>query len=735
MKNPDYSSFISGIKKLFRENSSLQVIFNDIVRSVSDFIECDNVSFYIYDDRTLSLIHTATYEKTACSDPRGRIKIREDIARLSIKESGVIYENNAVPGGGIEESVLALPVVKGLEKIGVLVLTREGNRYFYESEVGVSKMIADNLAEMFDARFMLYSISHSKDSLPLIKEEEKFIRGKVIFGGYGYSGIYIFKRVRQFESFKKMKFDKNYTKDEFLIAVERTAHDLTELEKRIKSDFSEAGSQIFNSYLMILKDISFTGEMIKLLDKGENAPSAVIKVASGFISKLQSSGNEYISEKANDIEDIAIRILRNLVGENDAIPEIAGKIVIARELLLSDLIRLYSEKIGGLILLEGGVTSHLSILVRTLKIPAVIADNAKLLELPVNARILLDADTGIIFLNPGEDITERYTERSKLRTGSGLDFSNLKNVTETLDGVRIRLMINVNLLSDLKTVIRLPYDGIGLYRTEFPFLIRQSFPDEETQFGIYKKLVDSAEGREVIFRTLDIGGDKILPYYNLQKEKNPFLGMRSIRFSLRNEDLFKQQLRAILRAGAGADIKIMFPMISSIEEFNSARTILDDCLGSLKSDNIPYNANVKIGMMVEVPSVVEIINDLAKVSDFFSIGTNDLVQYMLAVDRSNEKTADNYITHHPAVLKAIYRVINACSRHGREISICGDMANNKKYIAFLLGSGIRCLSVDPSYFPVIQAQISKTDTAKAQDVARRILQQSTVRKIEEMMTE
>ncbi len=737
MKNADYKAFIGELRKLFKESSESQSIFDSTVRMVSELIECDAGSIYIYNEGTDSLVLSAEHDKAADPVHRYRSKIMEGLAGLSIRESRVIYEKNSgdSSGDGSVDSLVALPIVRGLEKIGVLVLARDRKIQFSDDEINLSKLITGQLADLIDSRFMLYMINRSKNVQPFKKEEESFFRGRIISEGYRYSGIYFFDQIKQFEIFKKMKIDKPCSKEMFLEAVETTSLELKELQNKIKNEFSEAGSMLFETHLMILKDGSFTGEMIKQIDKGESPSAAVIRVSSALVGKLRSSGNQYIAEKAKDIEDIAIRLLRNLIGEIDVLPAISGKIVIARELLLSSLIRLYSEKAGGLILLEGGVTSHLSILARSLKIPSVIVDNAKLMDLPANSKILLDAETGLIYINPGSLVTEKYAERNKVRIELDSRIQGLKKITETLDRVRIKLMVNINLISDLKTAEKIPYDGIGLYRTEFPFLIRRNFPDEEAQYRIYKNIVDGAHGKEVVFRTLDIGGDKILPYYNIQNEKNPFLGMRSIRFSLKNEDIFKQQLRAMLRAGAGARIKIMFPMVSSIEEFNASKRLLLECRGSLEKDNLPYAADFKTGMMVEVPSAVEIMNDLVKVSEFFSIGSNDLVQYMLAVDRTNEKTADLYITHHPAVLRAIYRVITSCVRHNREVAICGDMANNKKYVTFLVGCGIRNISVEPKSFPAVQEEISKIDTGKAETAVRRILRQSSFNRIGEILDE
>jgi phosphotransferase system enzyme I (PtsP) len=273
-------------------------------------------------------------------------------------------------------------------------------------------------------------------------------------------------------------------------------------------------------------------------------------------------------------------------------------------------------------------------------------------------------------------------------------------------------------------------EGIGLYRTEFPFLVRSSFPSEEEQYIIYKKLTNIMHDKEITFRTLDIGGDKIISYYDYGTEKNPFLGMRSIRFSLRHKDVFVAQIRAILRAGAEAKLKIMFPMISSLDELLEAKRLVHESMSNLCKENIPYNRDPKIGMMVELPAVLEIIDELSQEADFFSIGTNDFIQYMLAVDRGNEKIAHLYQPGHPSVLRALKKVVDAAKNNRIGVSICGDMVHEPKYIPYLLGIGIREFSLDVRRLPKIQDHIRNIDLAVAVERTKNILRRKTVCDVE-----
>ena len=368
----------------------------------------------------------------------------------------------------------------------------------------------------------------------------------------------------------------------------------------------------------------------------------------------------------------------------------------------------------------------MAILARSLLMPMVIADTPELLALPPQTKVLLDAEIGNIYVNPGADVIKTFEQRNKERALLHQLKDSIAQETKTKDGTKITLLSNINLLSDVKMAREYQSEGIGLYRTEFPFLVRSNFPTEEEQYVIYRKLVDGMKDKEITFRTLDIGGDKVLSYYNFGKEENPFLGMRSIRFSLKHKEIFEQQIRAILRAGAGVHIRIMFPMVSSLDEFLEAKDVVLKCARDLAGEKIEHNAKPDIGMMIELPSVLEILEELAQAADFFSIGTNDFIQYMLAVDRTNEKVADFYLPQHPAVLRALNRIAKTAQKYKKDISICGDMAQDTRYLMYFLGIGIRKFSINSDCIPRIQAAIAQVDLARARKEAKRILSQVRV---------
>jgi phosphotransferase system enzyme I (PtsP) len=303
--------------------------------------------------------------------------------------------------------------------------------------------------------------------------------------------------------------------------------------------------------------------------------------------------------------------------------------------------------------------------------------------------------------------------------------------TYSRDGVRVRLLANINLLHELKLAQSLNAEGIGLYRTEFPFIVRNDFPSEEEQYRIYRAVVEAMPDREVTFRTLDVWGDKTLEHLPKLGEANPFLGLRAIRFSLRNRDIFVQQLRAILRSGADAPLKIMFPFISSVDDFLLAREMVIKSQQELEAEGVLYHRQPQLGAMIELPSAVELADELAQVGDFFSIGTNDLIQYMLAVDRTNALVSDLYLPHHPAVLRVLKRIANAAHHHGIELSLCGELGTNLKMLPFLLGIGIHTLSMDADMIPTIQAKIAEIDVRQSERLAEELLRLGKISEVEE----
>ena len=404
-----------------------------------------------------------------------------------------------------------------------------------------------------------------------------------------------------------------------------------------------------------------------------------------------------------------------------------GRIVVAADLFPSDLLKLASESAAGIIFVGGAMTSHVTIIARSLNIPMILSNNTALLTIPEGTPILMDADIGTIYVNPARQIRNQFQDRNQARSQTKQKGSRMLDKTHTRDGYRIELYANINLLSELALARELKAEGIGLYRSEFPFIVRSDFPSEEEQRVVYDRLFKNMAGKPVYIRTLDVGGDKILPYLNIPRENNPELGLRSIRFSLQYRDIFDRQIRAILRAGAAVKtLGIMFPMISSIDEFDTARQAVHEALLALENEGLEHHRSPEIGAMIETPALVSIMDDLALQADFFSIGTNDFIQYLLAVDRTNENVAAYYQPDHPAVLRSLAQVVKSAKKSAKTISVCGEVAHQTHYLPFLLGIGVQRLSVDPQFLPEIQQAIAKINMSEAQAHARQLLTVSTL---------
>jgi phosphotransferase system enzyme I (PtsP) len=485
-------------------------------------------------------------------------------------------------------------------------------------------------------------------------------------------------------------------------------------------------SLIFNAHLLILKDASFSGEMQRLIEQGTPADRAVTGVVNDYIHLFSKSRNPRLQEKVLDVKDLGHRLLRNLQQHGEDQGDYAGQILVAKELLPSDVLKFAAQNVEGIVIVQGGVTSHISILASSLRVPMVFVENPRILEIMDGTLILIDANQGTLFLDPPASVLAQY---ESLMNREEAERKAVMPETFTRDGTKIKVLSNVNLLSDIECANENQAEGIGLYRSEFPFIVRDEFPSEEAQFLIYTKIFERMPDREITLRTLDVGGDKKLPYHQHTVEANPFLGLRAIRFSLKNLPIFKQQLRAMLRAGADRPLRIMFPFISSVDDFEEARDVLRDCIVELAEEGIPHNADPEIGLMVELPAAVEIIDELAQAADFLSIGTNDLIQYLLAVDRTNESVSSMYVCHHPAVLRAVYRIVNSAINNDVDVSVCGDMALNEDMLKFLVGIGIRKISIDPQQIPRVQAYLCSLHTEEARRHARKLLRFGTLREI------
>jgi phosphotransferase system enzyme I (PtsI) len=482
-------------------------------------------------------------------------------------------------------------------------------------------------------------------------------------------------------------------------------------------------NDIFSAHLDVTDDpVLLDAVTKKIVQENKNAELALMEACEKITAMFNGIDDEYLRERAADIRDVCKRILHCLKGIQDAgLKEIdAPVILVAGELTPSDTAGLDRERVLGFITGSGGSTSHVAIMARSLELPAIVGVEGITDIVSEGSFVILDAVDGEIIIDPEEDQLAAYRNKAAAYAKRKKKLEQMKGLPAiTSDGHVVELCANVGNLPDVQNALSCGIDGIGLFRSEFLYMESSRFPNEEELFAAYKSVACSCDG-EVILRTLDIGGDKALSYYKFQHEENPFLGWRAIRFCLEMVDVFKTQLRAILRASAFGKVKIMYPMIISVEELKKANHLLRKCQRELAADSIAFNPEIKAGIMIETPAAVFCVEELAKEADFFSIGTNDLTQYLLAVDRGNPKVSGLYDSFHPAVLRSIKAVIEAGHRHGIPVGMCGEFAGNEKAILLLLGMGLDEFSMSAPQVPEARYLIRNANYEQARALARQV---------------
>ena len=511
--------------------------------------------------------------------------------------------------------------------------------------------------------------------------------------------------------------------------LKKSKTQLIAIREKVKEKMGEDKAAIFDGHIMLLEDEDLIMEVEDKI-KGEGLPAAKalhdgINEYCEMISKLD---DPYLRERAADLQDIGKRWLKNLLGIRikDLSDLEPNTVVVTYDLTPSDTAQLDLENCVGFLTEVGGKTAHSAIMARSLELPAVVGIKGVLNEVKEGETVIMDGEEGGLFLDPSPELIAEYVAKKEKLAAEKEELKKLiSEEAVTTDGRKVDIWGNIGSPNDVDAVIASGATGIGLYRTEFLFMNSDHFPTEEEQYEAYKVVVQKMQGKPVTIRTMDIGGDKELPYLDLPKEMNPFLGYRAIRISLENKDMFKTQLKAILRASHYGQIKIMYPMISSVNEIRKANEILEECKNELDEIGQLFDRNIKVGIMVETPSTAIIAYKFAKEVDFFSIGTNDLTQYFLAVDRGNEMVSALYNSFNPAVLEAIQKVIDAAHNAGISVSMCGEFAGDKKATKLLLGMGLDSFSMSASSTLQVKKIIRSSSYAEAQKYRDIILQQDT----------
>lgn len=475
-------------------------------------------------------------------------------------------------------------------------------------------------------------------------------------------------------------------------ALNASKEQLKKIKAKAVESMGQEKAEVFEAHITLLDDPEFTGGMMLEIESNSiNSLKAVDNITNTFVMIFEAMENDYMRERAADIKDVSKRIIANLAGkggEDLGITE-ENTIVVAEDLTPSDTAQLDRTKVVAFLTNIGGRTSHSAIMARTLEIPAIVGLKDITTSVKTGDSIIVDGIEGICIINPDQSVIDEYIAKKEVFLAKEEELKKLIGVkTKTKSGKRIEVCGNIGQPQDVDNVLAYGGDGVGLFRTEFLYMDRESAPTEEEQYNSYKYVLEKTEGKQVVIRTLDIGGDKTLPYLPLPEEMNPFLGYRAIRLCLDRKDIFRVQIRALLRASIHGNLAVMFPMISGLEEFQASKEFVEECKVELKAEGIAYSDTIQWGIMVEIPAAAVCADELAKHVDFFSIGTNDLIQYTLAADRMSEKVAYLYNPMHPAVLRLIKMTIDGAHKHGKWVGMCGEMAGDEAAIATLVEYGL-----------------------------------------------
>ncbi|PJG83997.1 phosphoenolpyruvate-protein phosphotransferase PtsI [Caviibacterium pharyngocola] len=525
----------------------------------------------------------------------------------------------------------------------------------------------------------------------------------------------------------------------FYAGREAAVAQLTAIKDRAYASLGEEKAAIFEGHLMILEDEELEEEIIDYLRSNKvNAGVASSAVIDQQVAMLSEIDDEYLKERAGDIRDIGNRLIKNILGMHIVdLGEINEEVIlVAYDLTPSETAQLNLDKVLGFITDIGGRTSHTSIMARSLELPAIVGTNNITQSVNTGDYLILDAVNNAVYVNPKQEDIERLKTLQAQLAEEKAELAKLKDLPAlTLDGHRVDVVANIGTIRDVEGADRNGAEGVGLYRTEFLFMDRDQLPSEEEQFIAYKEVVEAMHGRLVVLRTMDIGGDKELPYLNLPKEMNPFLGWRAIRIALDRREILHAQLRAVLRASAFGKLAVMFPMIISVEEIRELKSVIESLKTELRNEGKAFDENIQVGVMVETPSAAVNARFLAKEVDFFSIGTNDLTQYTLAVDRGNELISHLYNPMTPSVLGLIKQVIDASHAEGKWTGMCGELAGDERATILLLGMGLDEFSMSAISVPRIKKLIRNVNYQDAKELADKALQQPTAADIERLVVD
>lgn len=762
---------LEDISSIILHSHDLLETLDNIVTLVAKRMRSDVCSIYLLEDDGETLRLQATRGLSKNSIGRITMKTSEGLTGLVIQQKGVVAIENAPAHPRYKyfretreekfQSFLGLPFFERKTPVGVIIIQTREQRVFTEEEISTLSAIAWQISSIVINAKLLDSIRRKEEERAFFEHELEKIKalssadshapggrkkngkkslslsGSAASPGFCRGKVYILNQrpLTDGAGLEKV-LPPQEERRRFLLALEKAKIHTIYMEKRVAELVSKEDAAIFHTHLMVLEDRGFVSRVMDLIERDFGAARAVTEAVEYYVGAFSRMEDPYLRERSADMEDIGRRIIDCLDGCDPSRVKLREKrILVAAEILPSDLATLDHEKILGIITERGDLNSHAAIMARSLGIPAVLGVESLLKHVGLRNEIIIDGNSGHVYINPDELVKIEYERLQQDFSVKRKELDELKDLpAETTDGVRVKLFSNIGLLSDIRVAIANGAEGVGLYRTEFPYMARKAFPNRSEQFGIYRKILEGFSPRPVSIRTLDIGGDKGLPYFQYPKEDNPFMGWRSIRVSLECTDIFRDQLASILMASPHGNAKLMFPMISGIDEIFAVKEILADVKEELIREGHPFKDDLPFGIMVEVPAAVQTAHILIREVDYFSIGTNDLIQYTLAADRNNPKVKGYYDQHHPAVLHSIKRVADVGREAGKQVSLCGEMAADPINAILLLGIGITDFSLSAPYIPIVKEAIRKTSFAAAREIADHVLSLESANAIKAYLT-
>ena len=726
---------LEDISALILQSHDLDETLRNIVALVARRMRTDVCSIYLLDADNVTLRLRATRGLSRRAVGKVTLRIGEGLTGMAAQKRHAIaieepqdhpsYKYFKETGEERFHSFLGIPLFDRNNPLGVIVLQTRDPRQFSREEVSALSTIAFQISSIVVNARLLDSIrSHQEESQRvnealaaarqdrMIEQENSGKATDTLSGVVASPGVatgpaaILEERLGFADILHEEEIDTATELKKLESALERTCIQTLYLEKRVADRLGESDAAIFHTHLMILEDRGFISKLQAEINNGRSAAYALEKIVADYIDVFDKMDDPYLRERAADMEDIGRRILANLIGDGSekTLHLKHPGILVARQILPSDMASLDNEQILGIITEAGEKNAHAVIMAKSMGIPAIVAVRGALKAIAPEDNLIIDGNTGRIYINPHETIVEEYR---RLKADQARELSRLDQYRDqpamTADGVKITLRANIGLISDIDVAKRFGAEGVGLYRTEFPYMARGDFPDRNDQYELYSRVIREFDGQPVTIRTLDIGGDKALPYFRPPKEENPFMGWRSVRVSLDNRDIFRTQIEAILLAGQHGPVKLLFPMISSLDETRECIKVVREARRNLELEGLPYPEHVPVGVMIEVPAAVYMVTRLANEVDFFALGTNDLIQYLLAADRNNPLVSKYYDPLHPAVLQVLYEVADVAQSLGKGISLCGEMATDPLNLLLLLGMGIREFSMPAPFIPRTKA--------------------------------